>query len=1109
VKKFKYRPLSLALACMLAPYQYLHASDVPLDIIQESYGGNQFGYRLGINVGVNGATPEEYLFDTGSDSFNIDVGTNTGGHGAAWFPNQPGVAQSAPYAYLYGNGTYGYWQSDTTVSSVQFYNSASGAKVGSIATPQGLPVAIAQDWMGTQASLAPDTPGQAITTIGGNTLYQDLTWQQSLNQGNAPEEGRFYGTFGTGDFGNGIAGSLTKSGYIVEANGAAGDPGKCGSACLIVGLTPALRAQFLSVVPWIGGGQGTFPLSGAPAANQFDTQFLYVLTDGKHSSSATLPTLFDTGTPNIMIIDNDLGVLTHETALGHINSNNDEIPGITLTATGVSAGSQPSSIVTGNDASGDYSNVVTVGPYGGFPDSAIYGISFFFHNAVMYDLQNKATGYTPYYVSDSPITTSFTVTSAMGPLGLAGVISGTGTFQVASGAVANLSGTNTYTGSTNVAKGGWLGLAGPGSLAQSSGIHIDGTFDISRTSQSTAARSLSGAGNVLLGGTTLVLTNAVGTFSGQLADGGLGGGVGGRLIVAGGKEMLTGHSTYTGWTGVSAPGELDLSSSGSLAGSAINLGVLSNSGLISGSVINRGQLVDNGSIMGSVSNDGMLTGQGRIGGDLVVSGTVAPGNAAASYRTLTVSGNYTQSAGSAYLAQLSPLQAGTSSLIAVNGNATLAPGAKFGLVVASPGQLYSLGARYTVLTANQGLSGTYTLGQAALSAVLGIDPIYDAKHFSLEVVQRRALMAVGGTRNETAALAALQHLPSSNTLFTAVTSLQSDGQIRNAADQLDGEIHASVQNTFLEDSRYVRDAVFGRLRQATQDEPTAAAAATSAPTVQTQSNGLAWWGQFVGSWGHGDGDGNAAAMSQTLSGFLIGADMPVGENTSVGVASGYTQTALNISKGTSSAASDDAYLSLYSGTQLGAFGLSMGAAYTQHSLDTSRTIALADFTDHTQSSSKAYTAQVFGEAGYQFQLKTTTLEPFAQAAYVRLTDDAFQEHGGAAALAGSGDDRAVTYMTLGAHAATNFQFNGDLFTAHGTLGWRHSFGDVNPDTAMTFTGGSSFNVEGLPIARNALVVDTGLDLHIARNAVLSLSYSGQIARHAVDSGVRGGFIWRF
>jgi len=87
VRKIQYRPSALALACLLAPQQQGHASDISLDIIQESYDGNQYGYR----PGVNGATPEEYLFDTGFDSFNIDVGTNTSGHAPSWFSNQPGM----------------------------------------------------------------------------------------------------------------------------------------------------------------------------------------------------------------------------------------------------------------------------------------------------------------------------------------------------------------------------------------------------------------------------------------------------------------------------------------------------------------------------------------------------------------------------------------------------------------------------------------------------------------------------------------------------------------------------------------------------------------------------------------------------------------------------------------------------------------------------------------------------------------------------------------------------------------------------------------------------------------------------------------------------------
>src|SRR6185437_14946907 len=169
--------------------------------------------------------------------------------------------------------------------------------------------------------------------------------------------------------------------------------------------------------------------------------------------------------------------------------------------------------------------------------------------AVMYDLANQSTAYTPFFISAANITTGFTVTPDMGPLGLAGTISGSGPFQVAAGGITDLSGTNTYTGATLVAGNAWLALAGPGSIAASSDVHVDGIFDISRTWQTTTVQSLSGAGLVQLGGTTLDLTNASGSFGGQIADGGIGGGSGGRLIVSGGKETLTGTNTYTGARG--------------------------------------------------------------------------------------------------------------------------------------------------------------------------------------------------------------------------------------------------------------------------------------------------------------------------------------------------------------------------------------------------------------------------------------------------------------------------------------------------------------------------------------------------------------------------------
>lgn len=1126
VNKINLRPLPLALACLLAPMHAAFADDastsIPLDLIQENYGGGQYGYRLGIYVGVNGAKPEEYLFDTGSDSFNIDVG-----HGSpAWFPSQSGAAQSAPYAYLYGNGTYGYWQTSTTVASVQFYNSSTGAQAASYGTPQGMPVATATDWLITPQSAGGDTLGPAITTQNGVTLYQDLTWQQNLDQGNAPEEGLFYGTFGAGDFGNGVPCMLSKTGYIVEANGTGKAPGSCAQACLIEGLTPALRAQFLSVAPWIPtNGQTTpFPLSGAPSAWQFDTAFLYTLTDSKGNSvSAPMMTLFDTGTPNIMLIDNgDLGLVSTEEAAGNINQYGDLVPGITLTATGLAVTANglvisglPTSVTSGDDSQGDYSNVVTLGAYGGFPDAAIYGLSFFMHNAVMYDLQNQATGYTPFYITTANITTGFTVTPDMGPLGLAGTISGSGPLQVSAGGIADLSGTNTYTGATEVAQGGWLALAGPGSIAASSDVHVDGYFDISRTWQTTAVQSLSGAGLVQLGDTTLDLTDASGSFSGQIADGGIGGGSGGRLIVSGGRETLTGDNTFTGATGIGAGAELDLE--GSLASGAINLGTLA----------------DNGSILGNVANSGLVIGHGRIGGSLANTGTVAPGNGPGQYQTLTVGGDYTQGAGSSYLVQLDPTQAGVSSLLAVGGSATLTNGAGIGLSSVAGG-FYRAGMRYTVLDAQNGLSGNYQLiDDGALSAVLGVTPSYDADHVYLTVVQSRPLTAVGGTPNEMATLGAVQSFAAQATagslpaaasvhatawraaavgstpggaVFSALANLPTDAAVRAAADQLSGEIHATTQGVLLEDSRYVRDAVTGRLRQA--DEGTLAA--TNGPSVQDGKGGLAWWGQFVGEWGQHDSDGNAAATKHTSGGLLLGADHALGEHSRLGLAAGYTQTSLNTAARGSSMSSRDLDLSAYIGTQLGNLGLRAGAAYGWHALDGTRLITVPGLDGHELSRYDAGTAQVFGEAGYRFTFKHATLEPFAQAAWVRLHTDGFQEHGGMADLSGDGVRRSVGYSTLGARVATGFPFLGNQqVSAHAMLGWQRAWGRNGTATTVAFADGTPFVVDGLPIARDALAADAGLTLQVAKHAALDLSWHGQFAHTSADSGFRGSFDWEF
>ncbi len=151
--------------------------------------------------------------------------------------------------------------------------------------------------------------------------------------------------------------------------------------------------------------------------------------------------------------------------------------------------------------------------------------------------------------------------------GIAGSIpiSGSGTLEVQSGSL-NDSGASTYTGTTTIDPAGFLILSGTGSIADSSSVIDNGAFDISGLGGAgTSIVSLDGSGGVSLGGKLLTLTNASGTFAGVLADGGVFGGTGAKLTVAGGTETLTGVNTFTGLTTVNLGATLALAGAGSIA----------------------------------------------------------------------------------------------------------------------------------------------------------------------------------------------------------------------------------------------------------------------------------------------------------------------------------------------------------------------------------------------------------------------------------------------------------------------------------------------------------------------------------------------------------------
>ncbi|WP_281405325.1 autotransporter domain-containing protein [Mesorhizobium sp. B3-1-9] len=137
------------------------------------------------------------------------------------------------------------------------------------------------------------------------------------------------------------------------------------------------------------------------------------------------------------------------------------------------------------------------------------------------------------------------------------------------------------------------------------------------------------------------------------------------------------------------------------------------------------------------------------------------------------------------------------------------------------------------------------------------------------------------------------------------------------------------------------------------------------------------------------------------------------------------------------------------------------------------------------------------------------LEPFANLAYVNFHDDGFTETGGAAALSGSGGSAGTSFTTLGLHASTDFTLGDVNATARATLGWRHAFGDTTPSLAMAFEGGAPFTVSGVPIARDAAVLETGLDLTLTPSAKLGIAYRAQLGSGSTEQSVQADLSLKF
>jgi outer membrane autotransporter protein len=720
----------------------------------------------------------------------------------------------------------------------------------------------------------------------------------------------------------------------------------------------------------------------------------------------------------------------------------------------------------------------------------------------------------------------------------AGVIDGTGTLTKEGAGILTLTAANTFAGLTTI-NTGTLQL-GDGGTAGSivSDIVNDSALIFNRSDALTYGGTIDGTGTVTVrgGGTTIFTANNTYTGSTQIFDATLQLGNGGTTgAIAGNVEFVAGqggtlafnHSNTLTYGGtIFGDGSIVKLGSGTTVLTGDSPGF---TGMIT---VNTGILVVDASMTNSVvmvNGGGAIRGTGELDALIVLTGgIVEPGE---SIGALKVKSNFTIEPGAVYVVEANA--AGEADKVIVTGTVNLTGST---LQVLAENGDYDPRTEYVIVEndgtdAVNGEFGEITTNLAFLTPVV----FYDGGTGNDVVMillndNNFSFCSEAVTRNQCNVAHALDQFSTDDPLFLAVLNQTAEGA-RQAFDALSGEIHTTLPGILADDSRYVREAVLGRLTQAayTNTDGRVAALGSGGPQVASlntgiyaqamalgyeappPSSGAAFWTRGYGAWGDFEGDGNAASADRDLGGFISGIDTQISGTWRAGLAAGGSWSNVSVGDRHSHAEVESFQLAGYAGGMAGPLTLRGGGAWAWQDIDTDRAVMFPGFFERQSTSYDADTGQIFGEVAYPMASGRIAFEPFAGLAYVSIETDSFRERGGAlSSLTGRGGDEDVGYSTLGLRAATVMQLANATIVPKISAAWQHAFDDVTPGASLAFaTTGIGFGIDGVPLAQDSLLLEAGLDFSISATATLGVSYSGQFASDVTDNAVKGRLTWLF
>jgi autotransporter-associated beta strand protein len=707
----------------------------------------------------------------------------------------------------------------------------------------------------------------------------------------------------------------------------------------------------------------------------------------------------------------------------------------------------------------------------------------------------------------------------------AGSISGAGSVNQTGTGTTILTGNNTYIGGTTISAG-TLQLGNGGTTGSITGDVLDnGVLAFNRSDSVTFGGVISGIGSVTQKGT--------------------------------GTTILTGNSTYAGGTTISA-GALQLGNggtTGSIAGNVLDNGVLvfnrSDSvtfgGVISGTgrliqqgtgvltlpgansytgttTVNSGTLIVDGSIASRqtfVNAGGLLGGQGTIGGDLINNGIVGQLN---SPGTLTVTGNYIQTAGGTLRIGVGGLAIGQHDLLAVNGHVTLGGTLQ---IVSLGGFSLQPGNQLVFIIANNGVSGTFATvvtGTIVQGIVISLPNavLLEGKQGSFVTIPRltpnqlavaKMLDSAAGDPRAAALFAFLNSQPLANLSHdlaliapTGMTSINATAvslgnvQISNLEQRLANVRGGSTGFSSAGFAISGGAASFGEGFAGVSGPEGKSGPPVFAPTPGNR------WGVFLtglGEFTNVDSTSNAPGYDVNTGGFTLGVDYRVTPNFAIGLTAGYAHTSLGLNSPGGNIDVNAGKIGMYATVFGNGFYLDTAVSGGPSGYTTRRTALQGTANGSTDGGD----LDVLVAVGYDWKKGNLTIGPTASFQYGYVGLNSFTETGSLAPMKFPDQNTESERTAFGAKASYEWKIGHITAIPEVSVAWQHEFGDTAYSVVASLASGAgnSFTVLGPPIGRDSVLVGAGATFILNERVSTYIYYDGEFARtNYLSNNVSGG-----